>query len=169
MKRLAVLYCITLLLQGCAYAISRDTAAQADKTITFKMLQDNPEAFAGKLLVLGGTIDQTIQTKEGSVIEIVQKPLDYWGKPKRTDSSGGRFILISARRLDVLVYAPGRQITVAAEVEGTRSKALGETEYSYPVLRARELKLWELERRASDSPRWIDPLYDPNTSGRHDW
>ncbi len=168
MKKLAILYCIALLFQGCTYAISRDIAAQADNTISFKMLQDNPEAFAGKLLVLGGTIDQTLQTKQGTLIEIIQKPLDYWGKPKRTDRSGGRFLLLSSRRLDALVYAPGRQITVAAEVEGTRSSAPNETDFSYPMLHVRELKLWEAERRASDAPQWTDPLYDPNTS-RHDW
>ncbi len=150
-----------LLLQGCTYAISPETAAQADKTITFEMVLADPDSFKGKVVVLGGTIAQIENTKEGTVIEIVQKPLDYWGKPKRTNKSGGRFLVFSPGYLDTLIYAPGRQITAAAEIEGTRSKALGGMEYSYPLLLAKEMKLWPLERPTWSTPQWLDPLYDP--------
>ncbi len=87
-----------------------------------------------KIILLGGTITQTSNSKEGTVIEVIQKPLDYWGKPKRTDRTGGRFLVLSPAYLNAMIFAPGREITVAAEVEGTRSKALGEMEYSYPVV-----------------------------------
>lgn len=161
MKKLPFMYCIFLLLQSCAYAISPGMTAQADKTISFQMLQADPDAFQGKLLILGGTISQTANAKQGTLVEVVQKPLDYWGKPKRTDKTGGRFLIFSPGYLDPMVYAPGRVITVAAEVEGTRSKALGDQEYSYPVVAAKEIKLWERERQSWDKPQWIDPLYDP--------
>ncbi len=161
MKKLVVLFAFSLLLQGCAYAISRDTAAQADKTITFEMLQADPDSFKGKIIILGGTIANMTNTKQGTVLEIVQKPLDYWGKPKRTKLTGGRFLVLYPGYLDPLIYAPDREITVAAEVEGTRSKALGETEYSYPVVIAKEMKLWQRERPTWDKPQWIDPLANP--------
>ena len=77
--------------------------------------------------------------------------------------------MLSARYLDAMIFAPGREITVAAEVEGTRSKALGETDYSYPIVAARELKLWERERKSWDTPQWTDPLNDPYYPARQDW
>jgi outer membrane lipoprotein len=169
MKRPVVLFALMLLFHGCAYAVSRDLAARADKTITFEMLQAEPDAFTGKLLILGGTLSHITSTKEGVLLEVVQKPLDYWGRPKRTDRTGGRFLVRSAKRLDAMIFAPGRDITVAAEVEGTRGKALGDLEYSYPVVVLRELKLWEREYPSWNRPQWIDPLYDPAGPGRSDW
>jgi starvation-inducible outer membrane lipoprotein len=60
-----------------------------------------------------------------------------------------------------MLYAPGREITAAAEVKGTRSKAAGETDYSYPVFLAKELKLWPSGRKGWDTPQWFDPLNSP--------
>jgi outer membrane lipoprotein len=124
----------------------------------------------GKLVILGGTIARTENTNKGAVIEVIQRPLDYWGKPKRTDRTGGRFLVLFPGNLNALVYGPGRDLTVAAEVEGTRGSAPGEeADYSYPVVAARELKLWERERESWDRPQWIDPLYDPFSTGGRGW
>ncbi len=168
MKKIAILFGVSLFLQSCTYAISPEMTDQADRTLTFQQLQADPDTFKGKIIILGGIIDLTTNTKQGTVIEVVEKPLDYWGKPKRTDKTGGRFLVVHIGYLDPMIYAPGREITVAAEIEGTRSKALGELEYSYPVVVAKELKLWARERQSWDRPQWIDPLYDPNSPARHD-
>jgi outer membrane lipoprotein len=169
MKKIIALSAVALLLQGCTYAISPEMSARVDKTISFEMIQADPDTFKGKLVLLGGTIAQTVNSKQGTVIEVVQKPLDYWGKPKRTDRTGGRFLMLSPGYLDAMIFAPGREITVAAEVAGTRNKALDEMEYSYPVVIAKELKLWERERQSWDKPQWIDPLNDPYYPARQDW
>lgn len=169
MKKSIALSAVMLLLQCCTYAISPEMSARTDKTISFEMIQADPDTFKGKLVLLGGTIAQTSNTVQGTVLEIVQKPLDYWGKPKRTDRTGGRFLVFSPRYLDAMIFAPGREITVAAEVEGTRSKTLEEMEYHYPVVIAREMKLWERERRSWDQPQWMDPLNDPYYPARQDW
>ncbi len=162
MKKIVVLSLLTLLLQSCSYAISPSMKEQADKTITFEMLQTDPDAFKGKIIILGGTITQIYNIKQGTVIEVVQKPLDYWGKPKRTSKSGGSFLIFYPGYLNGMIFTPNRQITVAAEIEGTRSKALGEKEFTYPLVLAKELKLWEQDRQTWDKPQWIDPLTKPS-------
>ncbi len=159
-------FVLAMLLQACTYAISRDMSAKVDRTITFEMLLASPDTLKGKIVILGGTITQITNTKKGTILEVEEKPLDYWGKPKRTDRTGGIFLVAYPGFLNAFVYAPGRQITVAAEIEGTRSKSLGETEYSYPVVAAREMKLWEREPQASARPIWTDPLYDPSNPGQ---
>ena len=169
MKKIVALSAVALLLQGCTYAISPEMSARVDKTISFEMIQADPDTFKGKLVLLGGTIAMTVNSEQGTVIEVVQKPLDYWGKPKRTDRTGGRFLVLSPGYLDAMIFAPGREITVAAEVAGARSKSLEGMEYSYPVVIAKELKLWERERRSWNQPQWIDPLNDPFYPARQDW
>jgi outer membrane lipoprotein len=166
MKKIAFLMSAALFFQGCSYAISPELAKRADKTIPFESLARDPDPYKGKLVILGGIITQTTPVKKGTLIEVLQKPLDYWGKPRRTDRTGGKFLVYSSAYLDPLVYAPERELTVAAEVEGTRSKALGDIEYSYPVVLSKELKLWPQERPPQYRPDYIDPLrYNPNDPG----
>lgn len=161
MNMLMVFFGIIFCLQGCSYAISPAMADKADKNITFEMLRADPDAHKGKILLLGGTIAQITSVKQGSLITVDQKPLDFWNKPTRTSRIGGQFLLYSSRQLDALAYA-GREITVAAEVAGTRLSVLGNSEQIHPVLITRELKLWPKDQKRPEAqPQWGDPLYAP--------
>lgn len=168
MKTILVLFCSLLFLQGCTYAISPGLADRADKTIPFEKLQADPDSFKGKLLVLGGTIVQAMAVNQGTLLEVDRKPLDYWGKPVRTSRKGSRFLAFSPGHLNTMAYAPGVDITLAGEVLGTGSPMIGDKRYDDPVVFVKELKLWERERPARDSPQWMDPLYDPNGPGRQE-
>ena len=161
MQKIVEFFILSMLLYGCTYAISPSMTAQADKTITFEMLQADPDTFKGKIIILGGVISQVTTTKEGTILEVIQKPLDYWGKPKQTTRTEGHFLVLYPGYLNTMDYTNGREITVAAEVEGTRSSALGETDFDYPLVLSKELKLWEKERQTWDKPQWLDQLYKP--------
>ncbi len=152
------------LFQGCTYAISPDLAARADKTIPFNQLEDNPGLYQGTLVILGGTIASLVIIENSTLIEVVQKPLDHWGKPQRTGRAGGRFIVQHAGYLNAQLFATGRQVTVAALVAGFRRKSLSDDTELYPVVLSKELKLWPRERAAWSRPEYLDPLYDPYTS-----
>jgi outer membrane lipoprotein len=167
MKMIAVLFSIMLFFLGCTYAISPALTEKADKTVPFEKLQADPDAFQGKLIIVGGTIDQISDVNRGSLIEVIQRPLDYWGKPEQTRRTGGRFLVFHQGPLNILAYAPGLDITIAGEVLGTRIPMIGDKQYDYPVILAKELKLWEREPRSGDKTRWMDPLADdPAHSGR---
>jgi outer membrane lipoprotein len=161
MKTLVILFTALMLLQGCTYAISPNMADRADKTITFEKLQADPDAYTGKLLILGGTISQITTVSQGMLIDVDQKQLDYWGKPERTSRTGGRFIVFHPGYLNSLTYGQGVDITIAGEVLGLSNPMLGDKQYAYPIVLVKELKLWKQERGPRDAPSWIDPLYDP--------
>lgn len=161
MKTLVVLFTALLYLQGCSYAISPDTADRADKTISFEKLQSDPGAYTGKLLILGGTISQITDAGEGTLIEVTQKSLDYWGKPVRTSQTGGQFLVLHPGHLNTMIYGQGVDITIAGEVLGPGSPVPGGKKFDYPVVLIKEIKVWKQERGPRDTPQWIDPLYDP--------
>lgn len=165
MRPLHVLFGILFLLQGCTYAISPSLVNRADKSVSFENLQNSPEAFAGKLFILGGIIDMSINTPQGTVIEIIEKPLDLWGKPERTTRTRGKFLLVHPSQLDAMVFAPGREVTIAGEVIPNNTPLLGDRRTEFPVLLAKEIRLWEKERPGWNRPQWFDPLYDSRTSG----
>lgn len=157
---------IALLIQGCTYAISPDLAKKADKTIQFDQLETDPEIYKGSLVLLGGTIEKSSNIKDGTLIEVSQKPLDRWGKPITAKQSAGRFLVLYPGYLDVVVYRAGRDITVAGSVKGTRQKGPGGSADTYPVIVSKELKLWPDERRSWNRPQHMDPFYDPYASPR---
>lgn len=148
MKRPFVLFCTLLFLQSCTYAISPAVLERADRTLSFEELLADPGSCVGKLLVLGGTIARISTTPQGTLIEIVQKRLDYAGKPERSRHTSGRFLVLHPGHLDPKVYTPGRDITIAGDVLGTGSPLLGDQHYGYPALLLKEHRLWGERERA---------------------
>ena len=120
-------------------------------------------------MIIGGTIAQVKNTDHGTLLEVVERALDYWGRPRRAIETGGRFILSHPAHLNALLYAPGREITVAAAVEGTEAAALEVQGLRYPLFLSKELKLWEDDRRGRTGPQWFDPLYDPRGPVQTQW
>jgi outer membrane lipoprotein len=57
--------------------------------------------------------------------------------------SRGRFIVKSPQFLDPALYKKGKRLTVAGQVIGKETRALGETEYTYPVVMAKEVHIWK--------------------------
>ncbi len=163
MKRIVFLIGAVLLVQGCTYAISRDLAAQADKTVSFTRIQADPSLYQGTLVILGGTIAKTVHISgRSTLIEVEQKQLDHWGKPLSRTGSGGRFLILYNGLLNPLLYAAGRELTVAAVVEGISRQGVDDTSGTFPVVVSRELKLWPREPATWSRPSYMDPLlHDP--------
>jgi outer membrane lipoprotein len=158
MKRL-FFYCLIVLLVGsCSYAISERYRERAMREISFSQIQKNPDAYLNEIFILGGTIVETKNTKEGTEIEVLQNPIDSYGGIEDRDVSQGRFILLSSRHLDPLIYKNGRTITVAGKLVGSRTQKLGETEYRYPVIDAEEIHLWK-EEIYGPPYYYYDPFY----------
>lgn len=129
-------------LVGCAPPFPKELLEKVEKNIPFAVLQKEPEKYAGKLLMVGGVIVDTKNLKEGTRIEVLQKPLDGEGRPELTDETGGRFLVMTQQFLDGAVYHRGRPITVVGEVAAPQVLPLGEMEYHYPVIAAKALHLW---------------------------
>jgi outer membrane lipoprotein len=127
---------------ACAPTISKQLRQQADQSLSFPVLAADPEAYKGKIVILGGVIAQTTTKSGQTELEIVQKNLDYFNEPETADKSEGRFLVITDRFLDPLIYKKDRKITVAGEVMGSEVRKLDELEYRYPVINSQEIKLW---------------------------
>ncbi len=132
----------TLIFSGCTPVISRQVMDQVDRTLGYRAIAADPTAAKGKMVLLGGTIVQTVPKPGGTELEVVEKELDYWDAPRLTDRSEGRFLVTADRFLDPAVFSPGRDVTVAGEVLEPQTRRLGEIDYRYPVIRAEEMRLW---------------------------
>jgi len=145
---------VGLMLGACAPVVSRQVMDQVDRDITYGALAGRPDEFKGKMVLLGGTIVQAVPKPAETEIEVVQKQVSSDGEPRLTDKSEGRFLVVVDRFLDPAIYGSGRDITVAGEVRGSVQRRLGEIDYRYPVIAARELYLW---KRPSPPPAYPYP------------
>lgn len=134
-----------ILLSACAPVISQTTMSTVDKSIAFPALQQNPDAYKGNVVLLGGQIITTTVKADETWIEVLEKPLDYDQRPSDADQSFGRFLVRFQGFLDPAIYASGRKLTVAGQVEGKVIRPIKEVNYTYPVLSAREHYLWKPE------------------------
>jgi outer membrane lipoprotein len=139
-----------LTLNGCAPTFSREVLDKVDRNITFRDLQADPEQYQGKWIMLGGIIVETRNTQDGTFIEVLQTPTDRQGRPKEADASQGRYIIESPEFFDSTVYYKGKPLSVVGEVKGRKVGSLGEMQYRYPVITAKEIRLWE----PKSSPRF---------------
>jgi outer membrane lipoprotein len=136
--------CLTTLFvtAGCAPPFPKETLEKVNRNISFRELKKEPDKFKGTWVMLGGMIIASKNTKEGMLIEILQKPLDTDGRPLQTDSTEGRFLVRSDTYLDSAVYHEGRLVTVVAEVIGLKELPLDDIVYPYPLLVVKDLHLW---------------------------
>jgi outer membrane lipoprotein len=140
---------------GCAPVISRQFREQMGTPIPFESLVLNPDFYQGRLMLLGGYILETENTREGTVLIVLQAPLGYRDEPGSRELSQGRFLLRSIKFLDPAIYSKDRRVTVGGAVAGSQQRELGSGVYNYPVIDAQQWYLWPKDAY------YVAPYYPP--------
>jgi outer membrane lipoprotein len=140
--------------------ISGQVKEKARVDVPFSTIKGNVDKYKGEVFILGGIIVETKNTEEGTIIEVVHTDVDSLGYIIDPDRSSGRFMVIEKGYLDPMIFKKRRQITVAAELIGSRVKKIGEIEYVYPLFELKEIYLWKKERGYyAIPPPYPYPLY----------
>ncbi|MBN2569283.1 MAG: Slp family lipoprotein [Deltaproteobacteria bacterium] len=158
---LLFLVCALFSFTGCAPVISKQLRGLAAKDLTLSTVLKNPDAYKGKVILWSGVIINSVNLKKGTMIEVLQKPADRRGRPIDVDDSEGRFLVLNSGYLDVAIYRQGRKVTVAGEIQGKKIQSLGEIEYTYPLISAKEIYLWRVETESViyyTPPYWYYPF-----------
>lgn len=163
---------------GCAHVISKDILQEVNTEITFAELRKTPQAYLGKVVLLGGVIVKTVNKKDGTLLEVYQTEIDRRGRPIQLDISGGRFLAHYKGLLESEIYRKGREVTIAGMVQGEQIMRLGEVDYHYPYLIGKDIYLWKEEQPPKYEPYpwgfwdpwWSHPWhpwYDPSWRYRY--
>jgi outer membrane lipoprotein len=127
--------------------ISKNLRNLANRSVPFEEILKNPEAYKGEIVIWGGQIIETLNQRDNiTLIEVLQKPLNWMKEPKESEESWGRFLALVEKYLDPHIYRKGREITVAGKIIGVKKRIFGELEYSYPLLLIEEISLWRKYR-----------------------
>lgn len=155
-------FALAALLAGCVSGnvVPAALQAQIDKTLTFPQLRDSPDSYRGHLMVLGGEVLSAKRLKDGTRIEVLEIPLDRSLQPEidRTTSQG-RFIAVQKEFLDPATIPPGTRLTLVGEVTGFVADKLDETDYTYPLVEIKSLKVWPHGETLSGLPHYYYPPF----------
>jgi outer membrane lipoprotein len=153
MKRLfmGVALIALVLVAGCAAVRGPDLVpgelkGSVNRDLSLQEVRQDPNRYQGALVLWGGKVIRTMNREEATLIEVVQLPLDRKQRPRDVDSTEGRFLIRFQGYLDPYIYRQGRDITVVGEMAGTEVMPLDDLEYTYPVVRAENIRLWEPEQ-----------------------
>lgn len=130
------------LISGCAGVISDPVVKQVNKSATLKAVISAPGTYTGQMVLWSGEIIRTENKKEGTLIEIIQKPEGFNHRPQKADRTDGRFLALFDGYLDTAIYEKGREVTIAGKISGRRTLPLGEIDYAYPLVKIEEVHLW---------------------------
>ena len=139
---------------------SGEVMQEVDKTLTFEEVQKNPDAYQGKTVLWGGLIIETTNRQKETILKVRETELDMEKRPTNMDRSKGRFLIRYTGFLDPLLYKEGREVTAVGEIGGAEILPVGNSQYSYPVVLAREIHLWERvpEYYPMNPPWYWDPF-----------
>jgi outer membrane lipoprotein len=171
MKAISILLVMYFLISAGCSPITRQLSKEISSDITFKEVIKDPEAYKGKIILVSGIILGSKNTKEGTLMEILQKPADIEGRPRDVDESDGRFLALYKGYLDTAIYSREREVIVAGKVMGKRVLPLSEVVYTYPLISIKEIHLFKARKEErfypypypywGYSPRFYDPYWYP--------
>lgn len=135
---------ISVLLSGCALTGKQtDTLPSGSPQISYAQVKSTPESYGGQSVTFGGKVLAARRLKEGTRIEILQLPLAASLQPTTDLSkSEGRFVAMQKEFLDPATVPPGTFVTITGEMAGSVTLPLDEMQYSYPVVRINNLRVW---------------------------
>jgi len=141
---------LALLLTACASGPRYPTEG-VELSLTPQQAITEESLMRGKTILWGGMIINSSNLASQSRLEILAYPLDGSQYPQTDSAPLGRFLVIKNGYLETVDYAPGRLVTVRGPLSGSQSGKVGETNYTYPLVRAQNLYLWP--RAGRSEPR----------------
>lgn len=171
--RHALMSSVLLIWPGCASIDDHgDQSTSSAPQISYMQVKASPESYNGQPVTFGGKVLGARRLKEGTRIEILQLPMSSSDRPTTDLSkSQGRFVALQKEFLDPATVPPGTFVTVTGEMAGSVTLPLDETEYTYPLMRISNLRVWAEDDE--DSPvirRPFAPYWRPYWSPYwHTW
>jgi len=149
------------LLGGCATSELPAPVLENTEKVAFPQLAQNPSAYEGRRIVLGGEVIHAKRLADRTEIEVLALPLDSTDEPTRNRAeSQGRFLAYQTKDfLDPAILPPGTRVTIVGEGKAALRKPMDEVEYTYPVIESDYLQVWPVRTFDRYYPYGYGPYY----------
>ena len=149
------------LLGGCATSEIPAPVLENTEKVAFPQLAQNPSAYEGRRIVLGGEVIHAKRLADRTEIEVLALPLNSTDEPTwNRAASQGRFLAYQTKDfLDPAILPPGTRVTIVGEGKAALRKRMDEAEYTYPVIESDYLKIWPVRTLDGSYPYGYGPYY----------
>ena len=96
----------------------------------------------GERVRWGGEIISVETRPDATCFQVLSRALSETARPRRGDTSAGRFLACREGFYDPAVFTEGREITVNGRIVGRETRRIGEYDYPLPRLDADVVYLW---------------------------
>jgi len=168
MKRMTYLLLLSTLLGACASQVPRPIR-EAPLGPTLEMVRGHVQQYIGTDVRWGGSIVKVENRPAETVLEIVARPLQDYGRPAEEGESSGRFLARYSGFLDPMIYTKGRSVTVVGKIAGEEQRPIDKYTYGFPVVAIENYYLWEPlpSMPAYQPPYFYDPWWPYPPSWRY--
>lgn len=134
------LFLMVLLLPACATPVF-EAPPGATALTPAAAISQLPRA-EGQRVIWGGQLVSSRNLESATELVVLGYPLSREQRPRTRAAPVGRFIVRYPGYLETVEFAPGRLVTVDARLAGLETRAVGEADYRYPLVRADAVHLW---------------------------
>lgn len=132
--------------------------ATSTNDITYQQLTQHVDQFQHEIVRWGGVIVDVENAEDRARLTVVHFPLTRYGKPITSENSDGRFVVLSERFLDPIIYSKGKLITVIGQVDGSETQKIDKRTLTLPVILLQENHLWP--ENYTEGSRPYNPKHD---------
>lgn len=145
-----------LFLAGCSSHIPKQISTAPTNDLQLYDVQNQIEKHSNKEVRWGGELVSVENSNQSTLIEIVQYPLNHYGKPLINKDSQGRFVAETNEFIDPVVYKKGTLLTFSGTLKGSVIRKVDEKDLTMPVMQINNMYRWQPYRSIQR-----DPFYDP--------
>ncbi|MDT8310104.1 MAG: Slp family lipoprotein [Methylophaga sp.] len=158
--RLSCIVLFLVALSACS-SIPKNIKSPPVSDLQLNQIIANKQSTQGELIRWGGEIVEVENANDFSMIQVVQFPLNHYGKPQPNENSQGRFIARSTQFLDPVVYKKGSLITFSGiTTTDTVNLSVDEKQVIMPIIDVTDNYRWQAYE-TRPSTYYHDPFYNP--------
>jgi outer membrane lipoprotein len=144
-----IFYLILVLLTACSSTSPLIKTAPLEDYQLKQVILD-VDSFVGKTVRWGGKVIKVNNDEKFSTIQMVQLPLNGFGKPLPTKSSQGRFFSQSREFLDPAIFEEGSLVTFAGRVSSAETIKVDKKTLLVPIINIIEFHIWPERHKEFD-------------------
>lgn len=149
MKRYLSLICLLL---GACSGLPERVRDVPVTDIPYTLASRNLNTYQETSVRWGGVIIDVKNEEKFTLVQVLSYPLTFYDRPDLRERSEGRFVIKSPKFLDPVIYAEGREITVAGTIKGDIERTVDDNTIRLPLVFSEALYLWPVASGYYGSP-----------------
>jgi outer membrane lipoprotein len=141
-------------LAGCTSVVPEALRGEVDRGVTYAQIAQDPEAYRGRVVVLGGEVLRVRPTGRDLELTLIERPLSPVDQSPMVGRASGGDLVVQVPGAARAEFREGFAVTVVGVVLGRES---AEDPASAPRLEARSIQVWPVGRAQfpAAEPAWL--------------